>query len=41
MKMKKLLAVVLALVLVLSMTACGSKETLDGSWKLTSFTQNG
>jgi hypothetical protein len=41
MKMKKLLAVVLALVLVLSMTACGSKETLDGSWKLTSFTQDG
>ena len=39
--MKKLLAVVLALVLVLSLTAGGSKETLDGSWKLTSFTQDG
>ena len=39
--MKKFLAVLLALVLVLSLTACGSKETIDGSWKLTSMTSNG
>ena len=40
-EMKKVLAFLLALVLVLSLTACGSKETLDGSWKLTSMTSNG
>ena len=39
--MKKVLAVLLALVLVLSLTACGSKETIDGTWKLTSMTNNG
>jgi hypothetical protein len=39
--MKKVLAVVLSLVLVLSLTACGSKASLEGSWKITSLTQNG
>ena len=39
--MKKVLAVVLALVFVLSMTACGSKDTLEGSWKITKFTMGG
>ena len=39
--MKKVLALVLALVLVLSMTACGSKPDLDGSWKVVSMTENG
>ncbi|MCR5206102.1 MAG: hypothetical protein K6E47_13815 [Lachnospiraceae bacterium] len=38
--MKKVLAVVMALVLVLSMTACGSKADIDGSWKLVSMTIN-
>ena len=39
--MKKVLALVLALVLVLSLTACGSKESIVGSWKLTSMTEDG
>ena len=39
--MKKVLAVVLSLVLVFSMTACGSKDSLEGSWKITKFTMNG
>ena len=39
--MRKVLAAVLALVLVLSLTACGSGESLVGSWKLTGFTEDG
>jgi len=39
--MKKVLAVVLALVLVLSLTACGGGESLEGSWKLTGYTEDG
>ena len=39
--MKKVLAIVLALVLVLSLAACGSKADPTGSWKLTSMTANG
>lgn len=39
--MKKVLAVVLALVLVLSLTACGSKDSIVGTWKITAMTEDG
>lgn len=38
--MKKVLAVVLTLVLVLSLTAC-SGANIDGSWKIVSMTEDG
>ena len=38
--MKKVLAVVLALVLVFSLTACGGKGP-EGSWKITTYLVNG
>ena len=38
--MKKVLALVLALVLIFSLTACGSAKP-EGSWKLTAMTQDG